>query len=191
MRAVFRLVVAAFLAIAGMPLMPVNAGVDADMEVGIDRMFGDFANFDLPSADPAECKRSCDANGGCVAWTFVKPGVQGPGARCWLKNQVPAPSVSHCCISGVRAAGAGSLKVREATYGGNCGARRGNVTAHIAGQCDGKASCNYSVEYAVIGDPAPGCAKDYRVAYSCGPVDREGFAGPEAGYGSVVTLNCQ
>jgi hypothetical protein len=31
----------------------------------------------------------------------VQPGVQGPNARCWLKNSVPPPVASNCCVSGV------------------------------------------------------------------------------------------
>lgn len=81
------------------------AGVEGDMELGVDRMYGDYANYDLPSGDPGECKAACAADGQCVAWTFVKPGVQANVARCWLKNQTPQPAASGCCISGVKAGG--------------------------------------------------------------------------------------
>jgi hypothetical protein len=43
----------------------------------------------------------------------------------------------------------------------------------------------------VIGDPKYGCRKDYVVQYACGGQQRQASAGPEAGYGSVVTLSCQ
>jgi hypothetical protein len=42
----------------------------------------------------------------CRAWTFVKPGVQGPQARCWLKHQAPEARPHPCCISGVKPAAA-------------------------------------------------------------------------------------
>ena len=38
----------------------------------------------------------------CVAFTYVNPNVQGPNARCWLKNAVPNPVANPCCTSGVK-----------------------------------------------------------------------------------------
>ena len=58
--------------------------------------------FDLRSDSPALCKKACDENPQCQAWTYVRPGVQGPKARCWLKSGVPAAVKSKCCTSGVR-----------------------------------------------------------------------------------------
>lgn len=90
-------------AVLGAAITPAgHAGVEADMEIAVDRMYGDYANYDLPSGDPAECRAACDRDGQCVAWTFVKPGVQANVARCWLKNQEPQPAASDCCISGVK-----------------------------------------------------------------------------------------
>ena len=71
-------------------------------EPNIDRPGGDYRNFDLPAANPNLCKIACDGDGLCQAWTFVRPGVQGPRARCWLKFVVPAASTNNCCTSGVR-----------------------------------------------------------------------------------------
>ena len=71
-------------------------------EVDVDRPGMDLANFILAQADPSQCLAACQANGNCRAFTFVKPGVQGPQARCWLKSGVPAPVRSACCVSGMR-----------------------------------------------------------------------------------------
>lgn len=35
------------------------------------------------------CSQMCLANRSCVAFSWVKPSVQGPAAKCWLKNGVP------------------------------------------------------------------------------------------------------
>jgi hypothetical protein len=68
----------------------------------VDRPGSDFKNFDLPSANPNLCKSACEQEGRtCQAWTFVRPGVQGPSARCWLKTTVPAAFTNDCCTSGV------------------------------------------------------------------------------------------
>src|SRR5262245_57609929 len=61
------------------------------MEFGIDRPGLDYRSFDLPANDPALCQNACFGEAQCRAFTFVRPGVQGPSARCWLKNQVPNP----------------------------------------------------------------------------------------------------
>jgi len=62
------------------------------------------------------------------------------------------------------------IRVLDATYGGNCpGVARGNVTQFVASSCKDSDLCNYRVYYKDMGgDPAEGCAKDFRVTYSCG-----------------------
>lgn len=75
---------------------------NAGYEVGIDRPGMDIESFDLESPDPSMCLVACQDYGGCVAFTYVNPGVQGPNARCWLKHGIPAPVQSDCCISGLR-----------------------------------------------------------------------------------------
>jgi hypothetical protein len=71
-------------------------------EQNTDRPGYDFSNFDLPEANPALCRDACLRNGGCQAFTYVNPGVQGPNARCWLKNSVPPATANNCCVSGVK-----------------------------------------------------------------------------------------
>ena len=84
------------------------------------------------------------------------------------------------------------ISVVQATYGGNCKAPQGNVTAHLQQSCGGKQSCSYSVDYKVLGDPVFACAKDYVAEWRCGadPAVRKATAEPEAGYGKVVELRC-
>jgi hypothetical protein len=88
-------------ALAGALILALVATVaHADMEVGIDRPGGDYANFDLPENDAGSCELACLRNNLCRAWTYVKPGVQGPRARCWLKTYVPDGRRDGCCVSG-------------------------------------------------------------------------------------------
>ena len=72
------------------------------MEYDVDRLGGDFTNFDLSETRPEICQGACARDSRCVAWTYVKPGVQGPYARCWLKSIVPNPISNSCCVSGVK-----------------------------------------------------------------------------------------
>jgi len=67
-----------------------------------DRPGSDYNSFELSAADPALCATQCAKDERCRAWTYLKPGVQGPSARCWLKDSVPAAIVANFAVSGVR-----------------------------------------------------------------------------------------
>jgi len=86
-----------------------------------------------------------------------------------------------------------SIKVDSATYGANCGAPNGNATAHVAGACNGQPTCDYIVDYTVIGDPSKGCAKEFQVSYHCrfDPAQRTVSVPAEAGFRKVAHLSCQ
>jgi hypothetical protein len=91
----------ALIAAAVFSTMPTLAAAQATFEVNIDRPGEDYSNFDLPRARPRLCQQSCFEDGSCRAWTYVRPGFQGPAPRCWLKSGVPAGTPSDCCVSGV------------------------------------------------------------------------------------------
>ena len=61
------------------------------------------------------------------------------------------------------------ITVEEATYGSNCGRRigRGNVTQFFSKACDGRSSCDVTIDVAQLGDPAPGCGKDFAIRFLC------------------------
>ena len=59
------------------------------------------------------CESACDRTQGCRGWTWVKPGVQGPRAVCWIKNQIVATMRSNCCISGYRGDRTATASVRQ------------------------------------------------------------------------------
>ena len=62
----------------------------------------DYKNFELTEARPELCQQACADDPNCKAFTYVKPGVQGPRARCWLKSAVPEAGPGDCCVSGVK-----------------------------------------------------------------------------------------
>src|SRR5262245_27558470 len=70
------------------------------MEVDSNRFGSDYRGFD--AANPQLCQAACANEAACKAWTWVKPGIQGPGGKCWLKNQVPPPTANACCVSGMK-----------------------------------------------------------------------------------------
>jgi hypothetical protein len=77
---------------------PLTAG--GGMEAATNRFGSDYRSLDAP--DARKCQAACAGEAQCKAWTWVKPGVQGPSAKCWLKNAVPAVSKNDCCTSGVK-----------------------------------------------------------------------------------------
>jgi hypothetical protein len=81
---------------------PVVVGSAGGLEYGTNRPGMDINNFDLPSARPEDCRDACMNDARCAAFTYVNPGVQGPNARCWLKNPVPNATADNCCVSGVK-----------------------------------------------------------------------------------------
>ena len=80
-----------------------TGSVDAKgfMEQNTARHGGDYKVVSLDKRGPESCLRMCEADTQCQAWSFVKPGVEGPDAKCRLKVTVPFRSESPCCVSGV------------------------------------------------------------------------------------------
>ena len=67
---------------------------------GVDLPGRDYARFAAPTA--ASCRHSCGGEAECKAYTWVKPGFQGPEAICYLKNAEPAIVKNACCDSAPR-----------------------------------------------------------------------------------------
>ena len=87
------------------PVTPGAAGgTMGPMEYYMDRMGSDYSNFDLSEDNPQVCQDACQNDPNCVAWTYVKPGFQGPNPRCWLKNAIPPLTPNPYCVSGVKVA---------------------------------------------------------------------------------------
>ena len=96
---------------------PGAARVDQTMMFGIDFNGADLQSFALGRGDPALCQVACDNNPQCRAWTFIKPGVQGPPI-CFLKSGVPQPGANFNLVSGMRRAPGGIGTVPGGGVGG-------------------------------------------------------------------------
>jgi hypothetical protein len=96
------------------------------------------------------------------------------------------------------------IQVTEATYGMNCAGfavpagyenrvKAGNITQKVSDICEAaRDSCEFFVNVSEIGDPAPGCGKDFSVNWRCGrneTIHRIGIAA-EAN-GKPVSLRCR
>ena len=95
------------------------------------------------------------------------------------------------------------FEIVDATYGESCRDfkpappalnlfRAGNATAVVRQACAGMWTCPFKVDVNRIGDPASGCAKDFRVTYRCGQRSemQERYVAGEA-YGRTVVLDCE
>jgi hypothetical protein len=73
------------------------------IEFAIDRPGGDYRRFEIaPDPTGMSCQVACEAEEGCRAWTYLRPGYgQPPPAACYLKNRITRPQRKPCCISGV------------------------------------------------------------------------------------------
>jgi len=72
------------------------------IETSIDRVGGDYRNFDLKSDEGDEnCKAACSADNKCRAWTYARPGYVGREAHCFLKKEIKPPRRRAGFISGV------------------------------------------------------------------------------------------
>lgn len=76
--------------------------ISAGMENDSDRTGADYRHFRLSTAAPALCQGACfDDHSRCKSWTFVRAGVQGSSAICYLKGAVPVAKPNKCCVSGL------------------------------------------------------------------------------------------
>ena len=82
------------------------AGTEPRFEYDVDRPGSDLFYVEFGDGEVegnAEvCEQTCRIYEACRAWTLVRPGVQNPRSRCYLKSAVPAPVTgAPFAISGV------------------------------------------------------------------------------------------
>jgi hypothetical protein len=93
--------------ILGMAIAVPNLGMaqTSTFEQSIDRPGSDYHNFSMSNPDvrtgATACRNECLKDQRCRAWSYVKVGIQGPMARCWMKQAAPSSARNQCCISGV------------------------------------------------------------------------------------------
>jgi hypothetical protein len=82
------------------PPKVIHETILSGMEDNTDRPGADYRAYPT-NRNPAECQSDClGYSGKCLAWTYVRPGIQGPGPVCHLKSAAPAAVPNDCCISG-------------------------------------------------------------------------------------------
>ena len=71
-------------------------------DLGLLRPGGDYTNFALAEPRPELCRDACGEDPKCLAYTYVKPGIQGSRAHCWLKSSASPPKPDPNCVSGAK-----------------------------------------------------------------------------------------
>lgn len=115
------------------------------------------------------------------------------GARGVLVMLTVPPLIVFCASIIVPAFAGNSIRLITATYGANCGAPVGNASVAVERSCELRQSCIFAVRVDEIGDPAPGCAKDFDARWRCGTTQspRSTHLAGETGFGSKVALSCR
>jgi len=88
------------------PVAPAPAPVvvtGRGFEMNANRPGAEYRNFEI-GPHPELCRNACLAEAPCAAFTYLSPGIQGPGARCSLKSAVPPIVADACCVSGIKPA---------------------------------------------------------------------------------------
>lgn len=70
------------------------------LETNWNRAGGDIYAVEMDT--PGGCQGACVGDARCRSFTWVRPGLQGPRGRCWIKGGVPGRSYNTCCTSGVK-----------------------------------------------------------------------------------------
>lgn len=145
------------------------------------------------------CGKNYVAEWRCSGSTNLRRAVVGPEAGYRKKLTLTCgprfgrpPGHGHAHGHQPPPAVRGAIHVVSGTYGRNCGAPKRNKTAHLRRACEGRRACVYTIDYRKIGDPRPGCAKNYIAEWRCGRASktRRAVVGPEAGFRKKVTLSC-
>lgn len=84
-----------------------------------------------------------------------------------------------------------SIRIDDATYGGNCGAPAGNATARVTEACADRAWCILAVKREEFNEPESCCKKELVVTYRCdsGPQRRTTVEGDA--HGRRLILDCE
>lgn len=79
-----------------------TAALNQAFMVGIDMPGADYRNTALNDNNANSCQEMCAKDAACLAWTWVKPGVQNPKAMCWLKNAILPSHPNANTTSGIK-----------------------------------------------------------------------------------------
>ncbi|NVH77739.1 hypothetical protein FSB08_35980 [Paraburkholderia sp. JPY432] len=84
-----------------------------------------------------------------------------------------------------------AITIVSGTYGGNCGAPRGNLTRELERHCNGRETCDYPLPGLHKGGTTLACPRDFHAEWHCDHADFHTAAlGPGAKSGDRLALGC-
>jgi hypothetical protein len=92
----------AFVVLTLLELALLPARADSTIMPDTDMTGFDYRHFELPKPRPRLCQEACFNDEACRAWTFLREGLLGPLAICWIKSGTPVPRPDSCCVSGLK-----------------------------------------------------------------------------------------
>jgi len=165
------------------PFLPAEQEMDCSVAVRGCNNLGYGASFTLNAGSEAECLAKAKA-------TFVACGNM-------KSTSTDAYSPVTATYGPTRTARTfpDQLVVTEASYGTSCGAERNNVISDVKKWCEGRLECGFVSSVNSFGfDPAEGCAKNFRMKYSCGEglgaEEQTVVLDPAGAEGQTVSLQC-
>lgn len=81
---------------------PASTTPNTLIENQTDRPGCDYKDVDMPTGNAETCREQCNNEDECKSYSYVRAGVQGTSAKCWLKNCVPPKTFSYDTASGVK-----------------------------------------------------------------------------------------
>jgi len=157
---------------------------------------------------------ACDGKEYCNYSLAIPSKSDDPALGCYKNFQVKYRCSSDTFMREIDAGGVDSeasgksyalncrqhkgINVLQATYGHSTRRKYqtcksvviGNSTGSVTSQCNGKMTCDYKVESSKLGDPSPGCLKNFVVDYTCSGVDQRQETIPMEANGKSIRLSC-
>lgn len=130
---------------------------------------------EFPGITPTQCfNLGCCFNSNVVDSAWCQPAIGYVNSSAW-NSLCALPNGSTVDAWALFSATLPKIHVIYACYGGNCKNANpscstvvgGNQFATLSSACNGLSACPYDINYQVIGDPAPYCAKSYSANYQC------------------------
>lgn len=90
-------------------MLMINVGPTMTLQSGLDYSGADIKRLVLDKPEPMKCASACSVSKECKAYTYVKPGQQGPAAICYLKDEAKNANSNACCSSGIKSMGLAKL----------------------------------------------------------------------------------
>ena len=108
-----------------------------------------------------------------------------------LAVATPAMSADQQRTRAPETAQTSTVTVVSGTYGPNCGAPQGNLTADLARRCNGRDTCSYPIPRSIARNGRQACRGSFVAEWRCGPQESHvAMLGVGATPGDKLVMSC-